>query len=132
MKNYCIKYITIILLTCIYIPKAIAHYDIRLASPEDLNVIMELDNDVSNEYFKPLLLQYSEFKTNPQAADNLLSKEIKNEWLWLADCIAKKNQQRLFVAYHDKKCVGFVATHLYDNHTIVIDLIILDVAYRRK
>lgn len=107
-------------------------FSVRLALPEDMNAIMALDIAISEEYFKPLLLQCSEFEGNGQAVEKLLADEVENDITWFASCIALEKQQRLYVAYDDTNIVGFVACHQQDDSIMVIDLLMIDAHYRGK
>jgi len=101
---------------------------IRLASPEDLKALLELDCIISDEYFKPLLLQYPEYDVH--AVEQLLAEEIKKDTHWFPGCIAMEKDQRLYTAYVGATLVGFVVCHKQDESVLVIDLLMIDAPCR--
>ncbi len=104
---------------------------IHEASSNDLESILALDASISYEYFKPLFLLYPEYEGKEHEVEKLLAAELETDATWFADCIAMKDDQRLFMARHDN-CVGFVACHKQDGTIVVIDLLMIDAAYRAK
>src|SRR5579872_657885 len=104
----------------------------RLASHDDLEVILILDAVVSYEYFKPLLLLDSEYEGNDRKVEEFLDDELETDVIWFKDCIAMKDQQRLLVLLYQGKCVGFVAFHNQDETILVIDLLMIHSKHRGK
>lgn len=109
-----------------------SYASVRLASAEDLKAIIELDVRISDEYFKPLFLQYSEFEGKEQDVEKMLSDEVESDTVWFTSCIAMEKEQRLYVAYNDTTPVGFVACHKQDDTIVVIDLLMIDASCRGK
>jgi len=107
-------------------------FSMRLASPEDIDAIMALDISISEEYFKPLLLQYPEFEGKEQDVIKLLADEVESDITWFASCIALEKQQCLYVADNNTAIVGFVACHQQDDVIVVIDLLMIDKNCRGK
>lgn len=105
---------------------------VRLALSEDMDAIMALDISISEEYFKPLLLQYPEFKEKIEEVEKLLNDEIESDVPWFTNCIALEKQQRLYVAQDGEAIVGFAVCHQQDDTTMVIDLLMIDPSYRGK
>lgn len=103
---------------------------IRLASHEDLDALLELDCKISDEYFKPLLLQYPEYNANVDEVERILTEELEKDIHRFPDCIALKKNQRLYVAYLDAVLVGFVVCHKQDESIVVIYLLMIDASCR--
>lgn len=122
----------IVILSAISAINTLEGMHIRLALPEDMNAIMALDSNISEEYFKPLLLQYPEFEEKIEEVEKLLDDEIENDVPWFTSCIALEKKQRLYVAQDDELIVGFAACHQQDDAMVVIDLLMIDSSYRGK
>jgi len=105
---------------------------VRLALPEDMDGVMALDINISEEYFKPLLLQHPDFENKEEEVEKLLDDEIENDIPWFTSCIALEKQQRLYVAQDGEAIVGFAVCHQQDDTTMVIDLLMIDPVYRGK
>lgn len=111
---------------------AVDLYKIHYATLHDLQDILSLDATISDEYFIPLLLLYPEYENNQQRAKDFLDAELEKDKVWLAECIAMKDEQRLFIVRENNACVGFVACHKQDNTIVMIDLLFIDACYRNK
>jgi ribosomal protein S18 acetylase RimI-like enzyme len=106
---------------------------IHRALADDLVKIIELDAEISHEYFKPLFLQYPEYQGKEHEVEKMLAAEVETDALWFADCIAMKDiNQRLFIARYLGRCIGFIACHRQDDTIAVIDLLMIDAPYRGK
>ena len=105
---------------------------VRLASLEDLKAIIALDSNISTDHFKPIFLQYPEFKDKESEVERILADELETDMTWFTSCIAMEKQQCLYVALHDATPVGFAACHKEDDTTVVIDLMLIHANYRGK
>jgi ribosomal protein S18 acetylase RimI-like enzyme len=103
---------------------------VRLASPEDLGVLLEFDCKITDEYFKPLLLQYPEYHADTNEVERILAEELEKDIHWFPDCIARQKDQRLYVAHLGTTFVGFVVCHKQDESIVVVDLLMIDGSYR--
>ena len=112
--------------------KSLQDHVIRLASPEDLKALLELDRVISDEYFKPLLLQYPEYNADIGEVERILTEELEKDIRWFPGCIALKKDQRLYLAHLGATLVGFVVCHKQDESIVVIDLLMIDGSYRGR
>ena len=103
---------------------------IRPALEDDLEGVMQLDREVSWEYFKPLFLEYTglPLAENPDA---LLEEELVPDREMFIKGINHVDGNRLYIACDDNTIIGFVA-FCKEQTTVNIDLLCVHKDYRNK
>ncbi len=108
---------------------------VREAYKDDLKKILQLDHDVSFEYFKPLYQQYYsayEFGKNP---DYYLLKEIEFDCAMFPSYVDRANPKYgLLIAVDTQQdtIAGFLLFHQEDTFAGYLDLFLIDKNYRKQ
>jgi ribosomal protein S18 acetylase RimI-like enzyme len=104
----------------------------RLATFQDMDALIALDETISKDYFIPLLLEHAEFNGKKEEVEKVLATEVESDKLWFVRCIGGEKNQRLFVAEYNNIITGFAVSHLQDDSIVVIDLLLIDQHHRSK
>lgn len=116
---------------CILIPFALhAQVDIRAATIDELDQILDLDRRVGYEYFIPLFLQYS---TLPLGKEPVvcLERDLQEDIELFPAYIAGDGGKGLYVAVDGATIIGCIQFHKQAAH-LFIDLLLIDSKLRRN
>lgn len=103
---------------------------IRHARVDELEDIVNLDREISWEYFKPLFLEYIglPLAENP---DKMLEDELVPDRDMFINGINQSDGHRLSVAADNNRIVGFISFNK-KNTTLTIDLLMVHKSYRNQ
>ena len=110
-----------------------SNVQIRLANKSDLEPLLQLDYDVSFEYFKPMYQEYYsqfEFGKNP---DKFLLDEVRVDREIFSSAINLQDESKLFCAYdQDKnKYAGLLLIEQIFEGDLELELLLIHSDYRR-
>lgn len=106
---------------------------IRLADKSDLELLLQLDYEVSFEYFKPMYHKYYSqfaFGKNP---DKFLMDEVRADREIFSDTILYQDDIKLFCAYDvgQQKCAGLLLIEQIHEDDLELELLLIHSQYRR-
>lgn len=108
--------------------------DIRPATANDLPSILELDQRVTYEFFKPLLVYTYNHLGIKQNVDNDLEQELQDDVQTFPHIIQTKSTKQLHVACNTEKNIlcGLLVFHKKENSEIILELLLIDKNYRNQ
>jgi ribosomal protein S18 acetylase RimI-like enzyme len=106
---------------------------IRPGIKADINPALELDRQVTMEYFKMLFTTYYTDLPVAKDPDYYLNMDLNFDKNLFADCVNMIGCERLYVAFDQEreKLAGFVAFHRETDSVGEIYLLMIDKEYRR-
>ena len=124
----------VILLGLLYCGIGQGSINIRKAQAADMPGLRELDQDVTNEYFKPLYRAAYPHLPIGKNADRFLDQEIDQELQWISECIASESDSSVYVALDNEnnRIVGVVLSHKIDETTLLLDLLLVRKECRKR
>lgn len=103
--------------------------EVRPITQQDLAAAVELDRQISFDFFEPLYaLGYPEFSFGQHPHD-FLERELLEDAKEFALCIEAQGDQRLFVAKWSNQIVGLILFHRKDE-ILWLDLLLVDAKNR--
>lgn len=110
-----------------------SNVQIRLAGKDDLELLLQLDYEISFEYFKPMYQEhYSQFAfgKNP---DKFLMDEVRADREIFSNAILYQDGIKLFCAYDisQQKCAGLLLIEQINEDNLELELLLIHSQYRR-
>ena len=124
----------LLLLIMIFSSTVFAQIDIRPAMLHELPQILELDQRITYEFFKPLYATVYEHLQLTNDADADLQKELAADAQSFPEIIAEQGATRLHIAWDtdsDVPC-GLLLFSQQDNKEVTLDLLLVAKEYRGK
>lgn len=130
LTNMRLLILSFIFIAC-FVRTSHAEIIIRPANLDDLESVLELDREISWEYFKPLFLVDNDPSIS-ENADALLEEDLIHDQIMFLEGAKEINQQRLYIALDSQgKIIGFIVFHLREK-TVIIDLLLIQKDYRNQ
>jgi len=107
---------------------------IRKATRDDIEELQKVDQEITDEFFEPLLEQhYAQYYSADGGVKEVLKKDLADDVKTFEECIAGSGDERLHIAYDNDKqsVVGFILSHKNDR-VAEVDLLMVAKAYRRS
>lgn len=126
------KYLAILII--FYSISMAQHIDIRPPNLNELPSVLELDERVTYEFFKPLYTDmYNHLKLN-RDVDKDLQEELADDKKTFPTLIKDQGSERLHIAWdaEQKKPCGLLVFSKQENSEVILDLLLVDKHYRGK
>ncbi len=108
--------------------------EIREARKDDMPALLQIDSEVTNEYFKPLYRNAYPHLCIGQDPDFYLDKESEEDIAWFEECTLSESIYSLYIALDDRThdAAGLIIAHKEDGKSLLIDLLLVRKKYRGR